>query len=202
MKRINKVFNDIIKYNNFYMEDEPNRPMMKLVKKNTNRESLVGVEIGTSKGCHAVDILYHLNIKKLYLIDPYCLYNDRLKTNQNVVDYEFNKVKDEANKSLMRFEGKYEFIYKKSNDAINFVPDDLDFVYIDGDHNYECVKKDIEMYYAKVKDDGIIGGHDFGLNFPGVIKAVLDFIEYNKIETYHSEILDWWIVKNNGKKNI
>ena len=36
----------------------------------------------------------------------------------------------------------------------------LDFIFIDGDHTYEGVKKDYEMYYTLMKKGGIIGFHD------------------------------------------
>jgi predicted O-methyltransferase YrrM len=40
--------------------------------------------------------------------------------------------------------------------------DSLDFVFIDGDHRYECVKADIEAWVPKVRSGGIIAGHDYG----------------------------------------
>ena len=41
----------------------------------------------------------------------------------------------------------------------------FDAVFIDGNHSYEYVKKDLENYYPKVKDGGIIALHD--ANFEG-----------------------------------
>lgn len=36
----------------------------------------------------------------------------------------------------------------------------IDFLYIDGDHSYESVKKDFDTYSSMVADGGIIGLHD------------------------------------------
>ena len=82
-------------------------------------------------------------------------------------------------------------------------PDDVDFVYIDGNHSYEFVKKDIELYYPKVRNGGILGGHDF--NLYGVAKAVVEFIDKNNLKLCNSKtndkykeverFIDWWIVK-------
>ena len=36
----------------------------------------------------------------------------------------------------------------------------LDFLFIDGDHTYEGVKKDFEMYSRLVKENGVIAFHD------------------------------------------
>jgi predicted O-methyltransferase YrrM len=37
----------------------------------------------------------------------------------------------------------------------------IDFVFIDADHQYESVKKDIEKWLPKIKKGGIISGHDY-----------------------------------------
>lgn len=36
----------------------------------------------------------------------------------------------------------------------------LDFIFIDGDHTYDKVKKDHEMYGTLAKSDGVIAFHD------------------------------------------
>jgi hypothetical protein len=52
----------------------------------------------------------------------------------------------------------------------------VDFVYIDGAHNYDAIRADINAWLPKVKPGGYIGGHDYGNNEPeevnGVKKAV------------------------------
>jgi acetyltransferase-like isoleucine patch superfamily enzyme len=58
-----------------------------------------------------------------------------------------------------------------------------DIIYIDGDHSYEGVKKDLEASFEKVKDGGFIMGHDYEMNLEkgknpynfGVKKAVDEF---------------------------
>lgn len=57
--------------------------------------------------------------------------------------------------------------------AASLYPDDhFDFVFIDAAHDYESVKKDIEAWWPKVKQCGIISGHDYCVSWPGVMKAV------------------------------
>jgi hypothetical protein len=46
---------------------------------------------------------------------------------------------------------------------------DFDIVYIDAEHTYEAVKKDIAMWRPMAQH--LIAGHDYGV-FPGVGKAV------------------------------
>ncbi len=42
----------------------------------------------------------------------------------------------------------------------------IDFLFIDGDHTYEGVKKDFEMYALLVKDGGVIAFHDIAEHPP------------------------------------
>ncbi len=48
----------------------------------------------------------------------------------------------------------------------------LSFVFIDGDHAYEAVKLDISLWREKVKPGGILAGHDYTKEWPGVVRAV------------------------------
>ena len=67
----------------------------------------------------------------------------------------------------------------------------FDLVFVDADHSYEGSKKDINMWYNKVRSGGILCGHDyedFGVNIDGkyykfgVIKAVNEFVKNNNLE--------------------
>jgi predicted O-methyltransferase YrrM len=51
----------------------------------------------------------------------------------------------------------------------------FDAVYIDGCHQYEQVRQDIENAYRILPPDSLLCGHDFGSHCPGVQKAVLEF---------------------------
>jgi|3_EtaG_2_1085321.scaffolds.fasta_scaffold06854_4 hypothetical protein len=53
----------------------------------------------------------------------------------------------------------------------------LDFVYIDGEHSYEAVSKDIGDWWPRVKRGGILAGHDYNDTNPGSIRAVDEFAE-------------------------
>jgi SAM-dependent methyltransferase len=59
----------------------------------------------------------------------------------------------------------------KSEDAYRLFKDESqDFVFIDGCHEWECIRKDIICWYHKTKIGGIIAGHDY--IHPPVSKAV------------------------------
>ena len=91
------------------------------------------------------------------------------------------------------FDGKLRFINKKSDDAIEDLKDvQIDFLYIDGDHNYEPCLSDIRNYTKLVKKRGIIAGHDYCKNRPAVRKPVDDTFG----EVSYGQDLVWYFVKD------
>ena len=44
----------------------------------------------------------------------------------------------------------------------------LDFLFIDGDHSYNGVKLDFEMYAPMVRENGLIAFHDIAGRWDGV----------------------------------
>lgn len=82
----------------------------------------------------------------------------------------------------MKKSGVFEIIHPTQTDSLtaakSYADNSLDFVFIDANHNYEFVKKDIEAWYPKVKKEGYIGGHDYRT---GVKLAVDEFFKDNKV---------------------
>ena len=130
-------------------------------------KEVVCAEIGTFKGEHAKSILKNLNVKRIYLIDPYSSY----KEYEEKLD--LNKAEKEAEKRLSKYKDKIIWIKEPSSKAISKIKEKLDFLYVDGNHSYGYVKKDLELYSAIVRPGGIMAGHDTPL--PGVMKAVAEF---------------------------
>lgn len=167
------------------------------------KKNLIGVEIGVLDGWHALEMMEALSIKKLYLIDPWEEYEgyDESQGNLRKTQRELQKREAVARKVLKKYEDRIEFLEAFPQDVINYFQNNsLDFVYIDGNHQYKFVKQDIKLYYPKVKKGGWIGGHDYTNSSEtkregfGVFKAVNEF--FNKIN-FHE--LDWWVIKRNKK---
>lgn len=134
------------------------------------------VEIGSYKGKSATcvglgNMLFNSRSKKIYCVDPF-------QSNTNVI-YN-NGYFDEfmRNISFATLEGDVIPIKKFSYEAKGDVPDKIAGLFIDGDHSFEGVKKDIEDFSPKVVEGGYIAFHDYG-RF-GVTQAVDEFIEQNK----------------------
>lgn len=168
------------------------RPFITFLRERQRSRCWVGAEIGVLNGDNAKRMLERLSIEKLYLIDPYEPYIqiDGKKFNPRASF-------DVAKQKLAKFGKKAVFIVKESSEAVDEVPDNLDFVYIDGNHAFEFVKKDIELYYPKIRSGGVLGGHDFSPRFLGVCQAVINFSLKTKpygLEVYGIKT-DWFIIK-------
>jgi predicted O-methyltransferase YrrM len=188
-----RIINKILNRFNLEVKWTFPRPSIKFIKKFINGKKLIGAEIGTWKGINAKIILKTINIEKLYLIDPY-----------NPLIHDVGE--KEARKRLKGYNDKLIWIKKLSNDAVNDVPNNLDFVYIDGDHSYKGVKQDLENYYPKIRKGGVLAGHDINLGghlinirpelkyTEGVAQAVMEFAAQKKLEIFIYGN-DWWCIK-------
>ena len=88
-----------------------------------------------------------------------------------------NKLYDLFIENMKPVEKYYTAIRKSSKQASKLYQDkSLDFVFIDAEHTYDAVKKDIEYWYFKIKNGGILAGHDY--NYPEVSSAVHDFFNF------------------------
>jgi predicted O-methyltransferase YrrM len=171
-----------------------NRPALLLLK---DMENLVGAEIGVAYGGNARHMLVELDIKKLYLIDPYTKFSGVIREKAAK-----GSTFKEAVKILKPWEDKIVWLNDKSSSAVKHIPDgSLDFVYIDGDHRLKPVIKDIVHYWPKVKMGGLIGGHDYFYKRKQVVKAVdkcFDIVESK--QCIGSKSVDWWVWKTDDKQ--
>ncbi len=165
-----------------------NRPSFKNL---IGKYDLVGAEIGVLYGENAFHIMTSLSIKKLYLIDPWLGYAGL--NGHGVVGNtkEAEKMLFHTEMIMAEFGDKVEILRFLAEDAVHMIPNDLDFIYIDGNHRYPWVIKDIKNYAPKVKLGGQVAGHDFKNGEQGVRKAVEEYFNSN----YNHKRWDWWHIK-------
>jgi hypothetical protein len=71
-------------------------------------------------------------------------------------------------KRLSFFGERFELIREFSHIGCRrFEEESLDFVYIDGNHFEDYIKKDLDSWWKKVKKGGMLSGHDY--NHPSFI---------------------------------
>jgi hypothetical protein len=161
---------------------------------------LTGIEIGVAGGEHALSILKTLQISRLYLIDPYEMYESYTEgANHYGIDQKPLRDTEKIARELLEpYSEKLVWVKNFSSEAVNEIKELVDFVYIDGNHQLEFVTEDIENYFPLVRDGGVIGGHDFYNGFQrehdGVVNSVTSFAIKNSL-TLRVEMPDWWIEK-------
>ena len=135
--------------------------------------SLIWAEVGVDKAEFSAEIIKRCSPSKLYLID-----------------IDTNRI-DPDNIESPLAAGMIEIHEGDSSTIMQSFPDDyFDVIYIDGDHYYEGVKKDVVAAYSKIKQGGHIVFNDYASWSPGfmykcgVAKAANELI----VET-HSDVV-------------
>jgi predicted O-methyltransferase YrrM len=192
-----------VKYNRrilqtFNMEDIYARRAKEL-RKLLPEDNIVGVEIGVDQGFFSFNLLtMYPEIVKIYGIDPYQKSSNN--KGKGFSEEEWNNYYIDTLNRMKHFGSRFELIRQMSKDAIYYIPDNMDFIYIDGDHSFDNVLEDIRLYEPKVRVGGILCGHDYPCSkYPEVEKAV-DFYagQFNR-ELYSTREIDvkvgmwWWI---------
>lgn len=140
-----------------------------------------GAEIGVASGEFSLEMCQKIPGLHLICVDPWETY-DRVK--QDRVDWRYKLAQERLS--------KYSTEFKKmiSMKAVEEIPDEsLDFVYLDGLHDFDNVVMDIIEWSRKVRKGGIVSGHDYYEFFgAGVIAAV-------RVYTQAHNIQQWYVTK-------
>ena len=142
----------------------------------------VGAEIGVQKAIFSKILFEGIPDLKLYCVDPWVPYRNMPSERQQ------DRCLRIAISSLASYNAV--FIRKTSHDALEDIPDgSLDFVYIDGLHDFDNVMFDIIEWSKKVRSGGIVSGHDFFFYHNiGVVYAVEAYVKAHGIT-------QWYITK-------
>jgi hypothetical protein len=160
---------------------------IKSLKAITNRAKLlelmpkngVVAELGVNKGDFSAQVLEICKPAAFHLIDVWNTerYHKGLK-----LEIE-DRFKTELNNGQMHIN------YGLTTDVVSDFRDNyFDWIYIDTEHSYKTTKAELELYAPKMKEGGIIAGHDYiqgnwkDLIRYGVVEAVYEFCHKNNWE--------------------
>lgn len=166
---------------------------VEVLREHFKGKKIEGIEIGTNAGDLTVTLLRDLsNLSFLDTIDPWKYFEGQQFEAGNQQDYH-NRQMEAAFKRLEQYRQRVKMHRMTSDKFFKLFPNiEVDFVWIDGHHEYGQVKKDIQNAKNVVKDGGIVGGHDYGL-VADVKKAVHE--EFNENEVFKGGDFTWWIYK-------
>ena len=150
------------------------------------REFKTGAEIGVDRALNAIEMFDCIPDLFLYLIDPW-------KGRAARRSYSRRRRYANAMKRLAPYSKGFTVIRETSLKASLEIPDkSLDFVYIDGNHEYDFAMLDTILWTPKVRDGGIISGHDYRRGYYGVKPAIDDYTKYHGIELHIIPQRNWY----------
>jgi hypothetical protein len=158
----------------------------------TGKITGTAVEIGVANGTYALYNLNHWKGEKYVMVDPWRRYQDWTDLGSytdDILEAAYLSVtKETMNNSCAVIHRTF------SVSAAALYPDNyFDWVFIDGNHDYEYVKKDILSWWPKYKSGGCFGGHDY-IGWDGVKRAVDELVrDYNLNLHILEECGSWYV---------
>lgn len=149
-------------------------------------DDAVFVEIGCWEGkstyCMAEKIKNSGKSIKFYAVDIWEPYQQ--------VDMTWSANFDKFLKNVQPVQEHISIIKQSSVEASKTFDDNsIDFIFIDGNHQYESVKADIQAWLPKLKRTGCIAGHD--LEWDDVKRAVKELLPQ---DSRYSEFSNCWLI--------
>ncbi len=149
-------------------DDHTRKSLIDMLPKNA-----VCAEIGVYAGDFSERIMLDTHPKEFHAIDPWKFdqdtnhaYGSRIK-DQTFLDDLFVKCSKRLTDLSDSIDTKVIIHRKMSKEASQEFSDEFfDWVYIDGNHFYEFVKQDLDLYVSKVRMGGLIAGDDYNWNGP------------------------------------
>ena len=149
------------------------------------------VEVGSYVGESSLIFASFNFVKELHCVDPL------IQTQRKDVEVCFkNRLKH-----YMKYGREKVFFHKiHSNLFSNTIENNsIDVVYIDGDHSYDKVTQDINLWYPKVKENGFLCGHDYSKKpkhkHVGVVQAVDEFVDFHNLEIFKKYCDNSFLIK-------
>lgn len=144
-------------------------------------QHIVGAEVGVWQGKMSEQLFQTIPNLFLYLVDRWCetpkgdsYFKGSIKL-ARLDQQKFNAAYKNTLNKVNTWKGKFQVLKMESVAAAGYVQDGcLDFCFIDADHSYEGVLKDIRAWYPKIKNGGWICGHDYAHPEQGQVKKAVD----------------------------
>lgn len=121
------------------------------------KENDICAEIGVWKGAFSAQILER-NPRELHLIDPWAS-QDYKKMWYSIQQEKMDEIYEGVKRKFLN--DNRVMIHKEFSTNVTFPQEYFDWVYIDGNHTYPMVAKDLEFYYPLVKKGGFLCGDDY-----------------------------------------
>lgn len=119
------------------------------------------MEVGVFRGDFALEILESWRGKLLTLVDPWRHLPDYLDS-WNVSDSEMERNFHHTLTILTSHKARINVLRMRSEQAVKMIENgSCDFIYIDANHSYEAMCRDLRLWFPKLRVEGLMCGHDY-----------------------------------------
>lgn len=157
-----------------------------------------GVEIGVHVGSTSRKLLAAFPQLNLYMVDPWAVYppyhpyflsGDSLSRR---TEEEQDAYYHAANRNTQQFQNRRTILRLTSEKAAERLQGrQFSFVFIDGDHTYEAVSRDIELWWPKIAPPGETLVYAAGNEIGGIEGAEVPINERAKVDPLHVRKRTW-----------
>jgi predicted O-methyltransferase YrrM len=128
-----------------------------------------GAEVGVQRGLFSEKLCQGIEDCELFCIDPWIRGGDDFyrTTEERLAPYNATLIR------ALSVDGVRQFAEKS-----------LDFVFIDGAHDFDNVMLDLVLWSRRVRKGGIIAGHDYDEAHKGLVLAVDTYTQWHKIKPW------------------
>ncbi len=157
----------------------------RVLREHLDAPPTTGAEIGVYNGDTTCELLKVFPALSMVCVDPWVGYNGYCDYGTKELEGEFRTFERTV---LDVFPGRVRVLKLMSCDAAVRVSDGtLDFVFIDANHSYPSVRGDILVWEPKLRQGGIMFGHDYS---NGVARAVNEIFGD---QVHSDEDMMWWV---------
>ena len=149
------------------------------------------LELGVRDGKVPNHLMKRIHGLTYWGIDAWTDYESELARGEHDIQYARDKMarnRVQAESVVRAWPRQATMIEGLTQDVHAQITRKFDIVWIDADHSYESVARDIDLYRNKVKPGGIICGHDY--DWPEVHRAV-----HERFDNVESHADDVWLVR-------
>jgi len=164
--------------------------------------TLHGAEIGVKDGRMSAALLFSRPYLTLFMVDRWKIGpKDEPRSDHDECSFasqtDMDRHYEQAIERTQAYHQRRQVMPLESLEAAACVPPHtLYFAFIDADHLYEAVVKDIEAWRHKIKPGGLLCGHDYGRHDKpdfGVTRAVDEWVRSEALELETDAGYTWFV---------
>jgi len=161
--------------------------LFELMKENNYRTV---AEVGCKEGRTTEYLLSAFEDSFVHAIDPFINVPNE---GESYDDWDYDAIKKGFIDRTFDYQDRVQLHEMLSVEASEHIKDgELDLVFIDAAHDFDNVDRDIDAWFPKVKEGGIVSGHDWNHKFPGVQRAVAKHFDLMHVQTFPDSV---WCVR-------